>query len=399
MGLLSSIFGSKSKQKTTIPDFLKGPLTGFAGDVGSYLNSDPHQYVAPASSLQNLAFSQAQNLGSEMAPLNDALAAVKAAGAAPAASAGLAAQTGPAAQSSVSTYRAPTLGNASQAGAVNIAPTQTINGQSLLDNLQGYMDPATEALVNTTMADYQREAAQQRAQQQAKLAGMGSFGSGGNFYLSNFDIANLLKGANLENQLRSQAYTQAVQASNLDAARRQDASAFNAGAANTRAGQQAGFDLSNNQFNAGAKNQYGLAQADLNANAGQFNANAANQSSMFNAGQANQLGMFNTGQTNDMSQFNAGLQNDQLTRALQAAGMQGDIANSLGSNQRADIGVTGTLGAMQHDIDQAYASALPNQLLQAGEMFNPLMGLTGKTQTNTSSPFNIFGAVSSLFGK
>lgn len=364
MGLFSSIFGQKTSQKTTIPSFLKPGLTNYAGDIQGYLGQDPHNFVAPASSLQNLAFSQAANLGGEMQPLNDALGAVKAAGAAPAASAGAAAQTGTALS-----------GPAAQSQAVNIAPTSSITGSSLLNNLQGYMDPALNALVSSTMADYNRDTQQQRAAEEAKLAGMGNWGSGGQFYLSNFDIGNALKGANLENQLRSQAFSQALGASNLDAQRMQDASQFNAGAQNTR----------------------GIDQAQLNSQNNMFNAGQSNDLSMFNTGQQNQVGMFNTGQTNQQSQFNAGLQNDQLARALQAAGMQGDIANSLGANQRADTALTGTLGDMQHSIDQAYASALPTQLMNAGQMFNPLMGLTGQTQVKDPSVYNAALSVASLF--
>jgi hypothetical protein len=78
MSLFDSIFGKKQSTKVKIPSWIQGPISGYMGDVSSYLNSDPHQYVAPASELQNLAFSQAKNLGSWQQPMNDALGAVKA---------------------------------------------------------------------------------------------------------------------------------------------------------------------------------------------------------------------------------------------------------------------------------------------------------------------------------
>lgn len=398
MGLFSSIFGAKTTSKATLPSYLKGPIQGYSGAVGNYLKSDPTQYVAPASGLQNLAFDQASKLGEWRSPMGGALDAVKAAGSAPAASAGQAAQTAPAAQGTAAGYAAPQIGKATQAAGVNIAPVSTMTGASLLDNLGAYMDPATNALVDTTMADFNRSAAQQRASEQAKLAGQGSWGSGNNFYMSNFDTGNLVKGANLENQLRSQAYTQGINASNLDAGRRQEASGFNAGAANTRAGMQSGFDLQKNLFNADATNQFKAHQGDLNAQAGQFNAGQQNQMGMFNAGQTNNLGMFNTAQTNEQNQFNAGLENAGLGRSLQAAGMQGDIANSMAGNARGDTALVGSLGDMQHQIDQAMASALPTQLLNAGQMFNPLLGnLVGKTGTESPSPFKAALSVASLF--
>lgn len=407
MGLFSSIFGTKQKTKTTVPAWIKGPLSSYMGDVQGYLAQDPRSFVAPASDLQNLAFDQAKNLGSWQTPMGDALSAVKAAGAAPAASAGEAAQTtlsqtGPAAQATASTYNAPKLGAASQAGATTIAPVSTINGESLLDNFNAYLDPGIANLVDTSLATYDREAAQRRAAEDAKRAGNGAWGSGGQFYMSNFDQATALGGAQLEAQLRAQAWRDAIMASSSDADRRQGASGFNAGAANTRALNQGQLDSTRNMFNTDALNQFKLSQAGFDAQAGQFNANAQNQigmfnagqsndMSMFNTGQANQVGMYNTGQTNDMAQYNAGLENASLDRALQAAGMQGDIANMYGSNQRADTALVGTLGEMQRSIDQAYASALPTQLALAGQMYGGLNlpGYTGQSQTSTPSPFSV----------
>jgi hypothetical protein len=420
MSLFDSIFGKKSKSKTTVqvPSWIQQPMQGYMGDITSYLGSDPHQYVAPASELQNLAFDQAKNLGSWQDPMNTAFANAQAAGSAPAANAGTAVQTnltqsGPASTANVSTYAAPTLGPANQSQNVTIDPTQTINGASLLDNFNSYLDPALQSEVDAAMANYERQAAQTRAAQQAHQAGLGNWGSGGQFYMSNFDNATNLGGAALEAQLRAQAYRDAMAGAISDADRRQGASAFNAGAANTRSGQQAGMNLQNNQFNTGALNDFDLNQALLNANAGQFNANANNQVGMFNAGQqndlsmfntgqANQVGMFNTGQTNSMSQYNAGLENAALDRALQAAGLEGDMANMMGSNQRADTALVGSLGDMQHSIDQAYASALPTQLLNAGQMFGSmsLPSYFGQTTKGTASPspFQAALSVASLFG-
>jgi hypothetical protein len=403
MGLFSSIFGKSSKSKTTVqvPSWIQQPMQGYMGDITSYLNSDPHQYVAPASELQNLAFDQAKNLGAWQDPLNSAYSAAQTAGAAPAPTAALS-QTGPVSTATASTYNAPTLGPASQSQNVNIAPTQTINGASMLDNFSSYMDPALQSEVEAAMANYKNTVAQRRAGEQAKLAGLGDWGSGGQFYLSNLDSQSALGGANLEGQLRAQAYRDAMAGAISDADRRQGASAFNAGAANTRSGQQAGMNLQNNQFNTGALNDFALNQAMMNAQAGQFNANANNQIGMFNSGQTNDMGMFNTGQANSMSQYNAGLQNDQLNRALQAAGLEGDMANMMGSNQRADTALVGSLGDMQHSIDQAYASALPTQLMNAGNMFGSMslpsyFGQTTKG-TATPSPFQVGLSMASLFG-
>lgn len=386
MGLFSSIFGAKTKSSTTVnvPPWILDSQKNLSNQIGGYLAQDPRSFVAPASTLQTKAFNDAQNLGAWQTPLNNALGAVKTAGAAPAA------QTGPASLSGVSTYNAPHLGAANQAAAATIAPSERINASSLLDNLGAYMDPATNALVNTSLATYNRQADQRRAAEQAKLAGNGAWGSGGQFYLSDYDQGTNMGAANLENQLRQQAWAQGLNASNMDAERRQGAAGFNAGAANTRAGAQAGFNQQAGLFNTDALNSFIQGQAGLDASAGQFNAGARNQVGMFNAGQNNQLSMFNTG-----------AQNDALKRALDAAGMQGEIANNIGANQRADVGLTGALGEQQHAIDQAYAQALPAQLMNAGNMYGA-MGLSnyfGNTVKGTSSPspFQAALSVGSLF--
>lgn len=331
MGLFSAIFGKKQSSKVNIPSWVQPGLKSFSGDISKFLKTDPQQYVAGPTALQNTAFTNAGNLGGSQQPLNNALAAVQAAGQAPAANAG----------------------SAAQSQGVHVGPMSTVNGSSLLDNFSAYQNPATENLVNSTMANYNRNAEQQRAQVQAQLAGNGAWGSGGRFYQSNFDLGNLLQGAQLENQLRSDAFNTALNASNMDAGRRQDASVFNAGAQNNAALQQASLDSNNN---------------------------------MFNAGQSNQMGM-----------FNAGMQNDAYSRALQAAGMQGDIANSMGNNQRADVALQGAMGDMQHSISQAQAGAYPTQLLSAAQMFNPLLSTFGQTNTATPSPFQTGLSIASLF--
>jgi hypothetical protein len=333
----------------------------------------------------------------------------------PAASAGDAQTTalttsGPASLATANTYNAPKLGPASQAAQTTLDPTQTIHGESLLNNLGSYLDPTLQNLVDTTMASYKHDTAEQRAAEQAKLAGEGSWGSGGNFYMSNFDIDNLLKGAGLENQLRSQAWNTALNASNMDADRRQGASGFNAGAANTRSLNQGQLDASRNMFNTDALNNFKLSQAGFDSQAGQFNANAKNQvgmfnsgqqndMSMFNTGQSNQVGMFNTGQQNTMAQYNAGLANDQLDRALQAAGMQGDIANSMGSNQRADVGACRVARGHAAPDRPAAGRGSPDAACLAGQMYGGLNlpGYFGQSTTSSPSPFNTALSIGALF--
>jgi hypothetical protein len=413
MGLFSSIFGSKTKTKVNMPGYVEGPMKQYAGAVSGLMGQDPYSFVAPPSELQTLAYDKAKGLGGWQAPMNDALGAVKAAGAAPAASAGEAStaqyhSAGPASTATGIGYKAPVLGPAAQAGGVTIGDMQNIEGASLLDNFDAYHDPGLEHLVDASMADYNMQVAQQRAAEQARLAGAWAWGSGGQFYMSNLDAQNNLKGGLLDAQLRAQAYRDAMNASNMDAGRRQEAAGFNASAANNRTFQQSGLDQQRNLFNTDATNQFKLGQAGFDANASAFGANAKNQASMFNAGQQNdmsmfdagqhnQVGMFNSGEQNDMSQYNAGLQNAQLDRSLQAAGMQGGIANMMAGNSRADVGLIGDLGAMQYGVNQAEAMAPLMHMGAISGMMDPLMATMGATKTGTPSLFNAGLGIASLF--
>jgi len=75
-----------------------------------------------------------------------------------------------------------------------------------------------------------------------------------------------------------------------------------------------------------------------------------------------QTDMFNAGQETQVSQTNAGLQEQRMLRALQAAGLLGDIGNNLGAHQRDDIALTSELGGIQRGIASENLNAEPAQL-------------------------------------
>ena len=80
----------------------------------------------------------------------------------------------------------------------------------------------------------------------------------------------------------------------------------------------------------------------------------------------------NAGLQTDVSKTNAGLTEQVEQRYLQAIGLLGELSNSYGANDRADLGLMAELGGIQRDIDSAYRNALPAQLQMAGNLYGAI---------------------------
>ena len=190
-----------------------------------------------------------------------------------------------------------TLGDAQRAGytgydAPTLGPAETWQGQgydaalvgnvadeylagdieradaaSLLDNFDAYMNPYLEDVVDTSLADYDVYADRLRAQQEATAAKNRAFGGSANAFAESALGADLTRGrAATSAGLRSDAFRQAAELSDLDAGRRQETSALNAQMANQRdlqraqmaleaRGLDAGFINASREFAQNARNQ------------------------------------------------------------------------------------------------------------------------------------------------
>lgn len=123
--------------------------------------------------------------------------------------------------------------------------------------------------------------------------------------------------------------------------------------------------------------------------------------SVANAGFANDAARFGAGAANDRSMFNASQQDNALSRALQAAGLLSGNASAQGQDTRANIGLQADLGAQQRDIanSQTEASSLAYlyQLLgiNPGQLIgNTSTGTATGTTTGTSSQSgNLLGSL------
>jgi hypothetical protein len=106
-----------------------------------------------------------------------------------------------------------------------------------------------------------------------------------------------------------------------------------------------------------------FAQLGVNADAARFGAEAQN----------------NAGVTN------AQLQEQYYQRALQAAGLLGDLSSNVGANDRADLGLTSDIGGIQRGITSEYLNAYPTHLQTAGTLFGAIPPQSYIGEKNKSS--------------
>lgn len=423
--------------RPNLPDNVSGGLGHFADTINLLNGADPYQYVAPPSSLQQQAWGQASNLGGWQAGTGAAfgLAANTAgAGANTAQAFGYEAPTidrtqlgpastydpqmfggaqadpfataGPVNLGEASTYQPAQLGAAGQANAegytasladrVALGPVAMANSQgydaataaaergtasSLLENLSSYMNPATQAMVDTTLADFDVNSGRVRAAQAANAAKAGAFG-GSRFAIREAQTEGELARAraSADANLRGQAFDRATAMSDSDAARRTSVSMGNAQLGTQANIANAGFsndarrftaDAANQAsiFNSGQQNQFTLNQGQMDQQRNLFNSDATNTASAFGANARNAADIFNTGQRNqfDMAQF--GANND---------------AAQFGANARNQYGLA--QGQINSQLGMFNASAAnENNLANAG--FRQQAGLAGMDAANQARQF------------
>jgi hypothetical protein len=201
MGLLGSIFGTKSKTKPIVVGPMGGYLNDYAGAVNAFSKTDPNSYVAGPSQLQQQAFSSTGNLGAGSANLSAATKYARQGAA------------GPAGSVDFGGYEAP------QAEGVNA-----------LETLPSWMNPYMDDVVATTLANYDVDAERRLGDMRAAAARNRAFGGSG------YAVGEALLGgelgrerAALEAGLRSDAFNTGAGFALSDASRRDQLSMFNTG--------------------------------------------------------------------------------------------------------------------------------------------------------------------------
>lgn len=209
MGLGAS--SNKSNNKTTTnqtqtvtptnPEWVTGGLAGLGGTLTNLTSADPYSFTSGPSTTQLDANEDASHLGQGVAGANPFFQ-----------------------QGTSGAYdNTINVGNA-------VAPSMT--AAMAKDYLKDYFDPYTDAIVNSTLANFDKTAGQQTAQAKLDLAGDTTFGgSYGGIGLGNLVSQLGVDRAGVEGNLRSQAFNTALGAAQQDAGRAQQASQVNAGLA------------------------------------------------------------------------------------------------------------------------------------------------------------------------
>ena len=271
--------GSTTKETTQaeqrspdVPIYAQDQIQNMYSGLGNYMQADPQSFVTPVNDIQKAAFNNTGGL----------FGTGQGYGAAANLAAGSVANPLTAGQASY-TASAPSA----QSGAAQA------QGASLLDNFNAYLNPVTDQVVNTTLADMDVAGNRAKAAQMGRYATTGAFGGSRSAIGEGLLDSELARArATADAQLRSNAFNTAAGLSSTDAGMRQG----------------------NSQFNAGQSNSVSMNNAQM-----------ANARALADAERQSKLDMFNTGQTNQT----ALAQQDAQLRAAQAlAAISGSAADT-----------------------------------------------------------------------
>jgi hypothetical protein len=247
---------------STNPDWVTQPVHTLAGQIGNLSSLDPYSLVAGPNALQTQAAATLSNLS---------------------------ATNNPAYGSASGLFQGLMNTSTPQVSPVS-ATAATGTAASLLPNLQSYISPYLNNVVNSSLADYDFGAGQTRAQNQLALANDDTFGGSGGAIQTALSNDAITRGrATLASQLLNQGFDTGANLANQDADRQQQMSLANLTAQNQFALANAAAQNQGQQFNAqqveAALNRQRLAGEDL-----VNTANTQNQSALADAAAQAQLG-------------------------------------------------------------------------------------------------------------
>jgi hypothetical protein len=289
-----------------------------------------------------------------------------------------AAQAGPTSLTSATGYGA-SLGSAANAGPAALSSAAQIDPSSVGDvnagllantDLSPYLDPATQDVINSTLAQMEQQRGQAIANTQ------GQFTQGGAFGGSREGVADALTNqyyGGLEGQQAAQLYSQAFQnaqsQAQTDLSRQLTAGQANQSKDLSIAGQNAGYDQQTGLANASALNQNAQYNASNQQATSAANAAALNAAAQFGAGAQNAASSQNAGAQNATSQFNAGLAQQAAANNAQM-GLTSQQLNQAAGLQAAGLGLSASqalaaMGAQQQNMGLANVNAIDQLGTQA----------------------------------
>lgn len=355
---------------------------GLQTRISGLLDTDPSALVPGASPLQQAAFAGASRLepGSG-AGWRDGNATAQSA------AAGLLGDrmtaAAPVSPERVASERAVSERvNAQQAGSYMADASPRVSAGSLLDvDLGRYQSPWEDAVVNSTLGNFDEQSGMQRAQLAAQQArGQKFSGSGSAIERALFERGNVRDRAGTEAGLRSAGFDRATGLATQDLDRRAQVDLTEAQRLDSMSRGNADRFTQNNQFNAGQVNSVGV-----------NNAGRADEIAVNNASRGDQVAVNNASRADELA-LDAARRNDSMTLAnrsseLQNIGLLGDLANAGGANERADLGLLSDLGSEERQIagQQAMAEPALLQIISALNQGQPYDLFKGATTNSTGS--------------
>ena len=238
MGNPSTKTKSNTVTTPTAPAWVQQPIQGQVGAINDLAQTDPSQYVTGPSNLQQQAFGNASNLGGWQGTNGQA---------------------------------ADIYSGVAGAGPNLIDQTHQADAALLSGmDVNGYMNPYNQAVVDTSLQGYDQNAAMQNAALAAQQAGTQAFGGSRSAIAQALTLGQQgMERGQLEAGLRSGAFDRAMGWMGEDANRQQGVNLFNAGALNNT-----------EQLNQQAQDAYGNRQlgaaSGLNSVSNSFAANSQN---------------------------------------------------------------------------------------------------------------------------
>lgn len=322
-------------------------LSGAAGTLSGLMGAMPSQITAQTAGLGDLG-NAAMAAGQGYSPTSSALASL-----------------GNAQGYGVQNAMSGALGNAAQMGAagINRNNIQNVGAQNFLQgDVQRYMNPYTQNVIDSSMRDIDRARQLQRQQVNAQALSRGAFGGSRQAIAESENNRNYLdQQARTSAQLRSQGFDTAANLMQTDMNRALQADSQNQGMDFNTASQNAGFQQQANAQNQQAQNQFALSRYAQDADVSRFNAanqtaanqflaNNQNQFALSRFGAENQNNQFNAANANAASQFGANASNT-VSLANQQAQNQFGLSRFGAQNQNNQFNAANNLTAQQSNAN------------------------------------------------
>lgn len=258
---------------------------------------------------------------------------------------------------------------AQNATAQGYDPTKSTAEQVTGGEIQQFLNPYTQNVVDTTLAQMARTRDETAAKNNARAAAAGSFGGSRQALQSaQLDRSYGDQAAQTTATLMSAGYDKATATALANASMRQQTGQANQQAANTAA-----------QFGASAQNNVNLANQSAQNTASQFGASANNTAAQFGAGAANNASLANAAASNNASQFNASAQNSRDAQNAQTG------ASLLQANNQNQLSRYNTdLSKYQAENAQANAAVQLQQAARAGDQAGMLAAIQALTTAGNS---------------